>query len=38
MLSGLYCPRDNENLPIIEKAVFESVITLIFGSLNVKKD
>tara|TARA_R100000734_G_scaffold9235_1_gene7056 strand:+ start:2472 stop:3176 length:705 start_codon:yes stop_codon:yes gene_type:complete len=39
ILAGLYCPTDNEtNEPIVEKAVYESVTTLIFGTLDVKKD
>jgi len=39
ILSGLYCPTNiNTGAPIIEKSVFESVTTLIHGSLDVKKD
>jgi len=38
-LSGLYCPTNvNTNEPIIDKSIFESVTTLIYGSLDVKKD
>jgi hypothetical protein len=39
ILTGLYCPTDNEtNEPIVEEAIYESVTTLIFGTLDVKKD
>ena len=39
ILAGLYCPTDNEtNEPIVEEAIYESVTTVIFGTLDVKKD
>lgn len=39
LISDLYCPVIfDTNQPIIEEAVYQSVTTIIFGSLDVKKD
>lgn len=39
LISGLYCPLSvTNNEPVIEEAIYESVTTLIFGTLDVKKD